>query len=123
MWNFSLTQQSYKLYAIAHYKNGKGYWNEFFLDMKVLQSVPKMLVNRVEKSQRVTHVLNTIIKLGNVFRNDSLGRLLLILTPEEYISDLKTILMFISRLPESIPELNLEDYEINRELFLELEHL
>ena len=123
MWNFSLTQQSYKLYAIAHYKNGKGYWNEFFLDMKVLQSVPKMLANRVEKSQRVTHVLNTIIKLGNVFRNDSLGRLLLILTPEEYISDLKTILMFISRLPENIPEINLEDYGINQGLLFELENL
>ena len=123
MWDFSLSQQSYKLYAIAHYKNGRGYWNEFFSDMKVLQSVPKMLSNRVEKKQRCSHVLNTIIRLGNVFQNEALGRLLFILTPPEYISDLKTILLFISRLPERIPELNIDDYEINQTLYDELEKL
>ena len=123
MWDFSLTQQSYKLYAISHYKNGKGYWNEFFTDMKVLQTVPKLLVNRIEKKQKCTHVLNTIIKLGNVFQNESLGRLLFIVTPEELHSDLKTILLFISRLPEKIPEIDLEDYEINQDLYDELERL
>jgi hypothetical protein len=123
MWDFSLSQQSYKLYAIAHYKNGRGYWNEFFSDMKILQSVPKMLSNRVEKKQRCSHVLNTIIRLGNVFQNEALGRLLLILTPPEYISDLKTILLFISRLPDSIPELSIDDYEINQTLYDELEKL
>ena len=123
MWNFSLTNQSYKLYAIAHYKNGRGYWNEFFSDMKVLQSVPKMLSVRVERKQRCSQVLNTIIKLGNVFQNEALGRLLFILTPPEYISDLKTILLFISRLPEKIPEIDLEDYEINQDLYDELERL
>lgn len=123
MWDFSLTQQSYKLYAIAHYKNGRGYWNEFFADMKVLQSVPKLLANRIEKRQRCTQVLNTIIKLGNVFKNESLGRLLFIITPEELHSDLKTILLFISRLPESIPEINIEDYGINYTLYDELENL
>jgi hypothetical protein len=123
MWDFSLTQQSYKLYAIAHYKNGRGYWNEFFSDMKVLQSVPKMLSNRVEKKQRCSQVLNTIIRLGNVFQNEALGRLLFILTPTEYISDLKTILLFISRLPDRIPELNIDDYEINQKLYDELERL
>jgi hypothetical protein len=123
MWDFSLTQQSYKLYAIAHYKNGKGYWNEFFADMKVLQSVPKLLANRIEKRQRCTQALNTIIKLGNVFKNESLGRLLFIITPEELHSDLKTILLFISRLPERIPEINIEDYGINYALYDELEKL
>lgn len=123
MWDFSLTQQSYKLYAIAHYKNGRGYWNEFFSDMKTLQSVPKILSNRVEKKQKCSHSLNTIIKLGNVFRNESLGRLLFIITPEEYISDLKTILLFISRLPDKIPEVNLNDYDINYDLYKELERL
>lgn len=123
MWDFSLTQQSYKLYAISHYKNGKGYWNEFFADMKVLQSVPKLLANRVEKRQKCTYSLNTIIKLGNVFRKDSLGRLLFIITPEELHSDLKTILLFISRLPEHIPEYNIDDYGINYELYDELENL
>lgn len=123
MWDFSLTQQSYKLYAIAHYKNGRGYWNEFFSDMKVLQSVPKMLHNRVEKEQKVTHVLNTILKLGNVFAHESLGRLLIILTPEEYLSDLKTILIFISRLPDSIPECDIHSIEINKSLYDELEKL
>lgn len=123
MWDFSLTQQSYKLYAIAHYKNGKGYWNEFFADMKVLQSVPKLLANRIEKRQKCTQALNTIIKLGNVFKNESLGRLLFILTPEELHSDLKTILLFISRLPERIPEINIEDYGINYALYDELEKL
>ena len=112
-----------KLYAIAHYKNGRGYWNEFFSDMKVLQSVPKMLSNRVEKKQRCSQVLNTIIRLGNVFQNEALGRLLFILTPTEYISDLKTILLFISRLPDRIPELNIDDYEINQKLYDELERL
>lgn len=123
MWDFPLTQQSYKLYAIANYKHGRAYWNEFFLDMKVLQSIPKLLASRVERRQRCTQSLNTIIKLGNVFENDALGRLLFVITPEEYISDLKTILLFISRLPESIPEINLEDYGINYELYEELDSL
>lgn len=123
MWDFSLTQQSYKLYAISHYKNGRGYWNEFFLDMKVLQSVPKLLACRIERHQSCSQALNTIIKLGNVFRNESLARLLFVITPPEYISDLKTILLFISRLPERIPEIPLEDYEINKELYAELDNL
>ena len=123
MWDFSLTQQSYKLYAISHYKNGKGYWNEFFADIKVLQSVPKLLINRVEKRQRCTQALNTIIKLGNVFQKEALGRLLFILTPEELHSDLKTILLFISRLPEAIPEYDISEYGINPSLYDELEKL
>lgn len=123
MWNFSLTANSYKLYAIAHYKNGKSYWNEFFMDLKMLHSVPKLLAHRVEKQQKVTGVLNTIIRLGNSFGKDSLGRLLLVLTPLEYLSDLKTILLYISRMPETIPELDVSEIAINIELYKELENL
>lgn len=123
MWDFPLTQQSYKLYAIAHYKHGRAYWNEFFLDLKVLQSIPKLLANRKEKRQKVTHVLNTIIRLGNVFEKDALCRLLFAITPEEYVSDLKTILLFISRLPEDTPELRITEYGLNEELYEELNNL
>lgn len=123
MWNFSLSQQTYKLYAIANYKNGKGYWNEFFSDIKTLQNIPKILSNRVEKNQPCTHALNAIIKLGNVFKNESLSRLLFIVTPQEYISDLKTILLFISRLPKNIPELNINEISINESLYNELKKL
>lgn len=122
MWNFPLNQVSYKLYAIAHYRNGNGTWNDFFLDMKLMQSVFR-LVSADNKQKHINTILNYIIRLGNVFQSDSLGRLLLILSPVEHRMDIKTFLVFLSRLPDSIPEFNIDEIPINHELAKKLQSL
>lgn len=123
MWNFPLNQISYKLYAIAHYKNGKSTWNEFFLDMKLLQSIYRLVQAHQEKHIYLNNIINAIIRLGNVFNKESLGRLLLVQSPEELRSDIKTILYFIHRLPENIPEYDLDSIEYNQKLIDELNKL
>lgn len=122
MWNFPLNPISYKIYAIAHYNNGRGTWNEFFSDLKSIQSVYKLVqLNQTGKATLV-NVLNAIVKLSNVFPDDmALGRLILINASESITSDIKTILYFLGKLPSKIPEKNLEDFPLNENLLDELE--
>lgn len=122
MWNFPLNPISYKIYAIAHYNNGRGTWNEFFSDLKSIQSVHKLVqLNQTGKATLV-NVLNAIVKLSNVFPDDmALGRLILINASESITSDIKTILYFLGKLPSKIPEKNLEDFPLNENLLDELE--
>lgn len=122
MWNFPLNPISYKIYAIAHYNNGRGTWNEFFSDLKSIQSVHKLVqLNQTGKATLV-NVLNAIVKLSNVFPDDmALGRLILINASESITSDIKTILYFLGKLPPKIPEKNLEDFPLNENLLDELE--
>lgn len=123
MWNFPLNPTSCKIYAIANYRDGKGTWNEFFLDMKLLSSVYRLLHAHKEKRTYLNQVLNAIIRLGNVFQHESLGRLLLAMAPIELRSDVKTILYFLSRLPDNIPEFDLQMVPFDENLIDELKNI
>ena len=123
MWNFPLNPTSYKLYAIANYSNGKGTWNEFFIDMKLLQSVYRLIAANKEKPSYINTVVNTVIRLGNVFHKESLGRLLLAGSPDDLRSEIKTILFYISRLPNDIPEFDLRLIPFNKELAEQIRNL
>ena len=123
MWNFPLNPTSYKLYAISHYSNGKGTWNEFFIDMKLLSSVYRLIAANKEKPSSINTVVNTVIRLGNVFHKESLGRLMLAGSPDELRPEVKTILFYISRLPESIPEFDLRMIPMNKELAKQMQNL
>lgn len=123
MWNFPLNPTSYKLYAIANYRNGKGTWNEFFVDMKLLQSVYRLVAANKEKPNYINTVVNTVIRLGNVFHKESLGRLLLAGSPDDLRPEIKTILFFLSRLPKNIPEFDLRMIPINENLAEQLRNL
>lgn len=123
MWNFPLNPTSYKLYAISHYRDGKGTWNEFFLDIKLLSSVYRLIRAHHEKRTYLNQILNVVIRLGNVFQHESLGRLLLAMAPLELRSDIKTILFFLSRLPDSIPEFDLQLVPIDDTLIEELKRI
>lgn len=122
MWNFPLNPISYKIYAIAHYNNGRGTWNEFFSDLKSIQSVHKLVQLNQTGKTTLANVLNAIVRLSNVFPDGmALGRLILINANESITSDIKTILYFLGKLPPNIPERNLEDFPLNENLLDELE--
>lgn len=123
MWDFELNQTSYKLYAISNYCNGKSTWNEFFNDMKLFNTVYRLMSIKESKNSSINPILNNIIKLSNVFKKESFGRLLLILSPIELRSNIKTILIYLHRLPKSIPEFNIDEIPINKELEKELSNL
>lgn len=123
MWNFPLNPTSYKLYAISNYRDGKSTWNEFFLDMKLMTSVYRLIAAHKEKRTYLNQILNAIIRLGNVFHKESLGRLLLVSSPDEIRSDVKTILFFLSRLPNSIPEYDLNMVQFDADLIEELQKI
>lgn len=123
MWDFELNQTSYKLYAISNYRNGKSTWNEFFNDIKLFNTIYRLMSIKESKHTSINPILNNIIKLSNVFRKESFGRLLLILAPVELRSNIKTILIYLHRLPESIPEFNIDEITVNKELEMELEKL
>lgn len=123
MWNFELNQTACKLYAISNYKNGKSTWNEFFNDMKIFNTVYRLLSAKDVKNVSINPILNDIIKLGNIFEKQAFGRLLLIQSPEELRSNVKTILFFLHRLPMNLPEFSLDDIPLNEELLKELNSL
>lgn len=121
-WNFPITQSNYRLYALSNYNNGKGTWNSFFSDIKLLHFTIKCLSSRINGSQKISSkiIVNTIIKLGNVFKGQSLSRLLFSTSSKEVHSELKTFLTYTHRLPEKIPETNLEEIVLSEELLQEL---
>lgn len=123
MWDFPLNQISIKLYAIAHYSNGNGTWNEFFSSIKNCNIIYRLISTSYEKEISINSIINSIIKLGNMFQGKALGRILLVQSPKNLRSDIKTYLHFLSRLPNEIPEYDLSDVPLNDTLLKKLMRL
>ena len=91
--------------------------------MKLLQSVYRLVAANKEKPNYINTVVNTVIRLGNVFHKESLGRLLLAGSPDDLRPEIKTILFFLSRLPKNIPEFDLRMIPMNENLAEQLRNL
>lgn len=122
LWNQPLKKETYQIYGARFYNNIYGHWNEYFSDLKVFTRISKLLVSKYKSNTQISNrtILNNYISLANVFTESSLARLAFFLSNPLCYSDIKTILFFIHRLPNSIPEIDLSSIPFNTELLSEL---
>lgn len=121
MWEQPLDKDSYKIFAIRHYRSGVATWNEFFADLKQFSYIIRCIsfkkdeVGTVEQNKSI---LNSIMHLNNTFSGDSLARLFFFISREnpDILGQIKTYLHFIHRLPDEIPELDLSTIDISESL-------
>lgn len=108
------------LYAAWKYNNSTGTWTDYFSDMKLLNKLLKN-ISEIEKSN-LRSILNGFIYFSNIFRDESLSRILFFLAEnEKEACIIKTILYFLYRLPDDIPEKNINEISIDSELLEKLE--
>lgn len=128
IWSAPLTNNTYKFYAMRYYNVSRASWDDFFTDLKQLTYVSKGFMSRKETSTSkqfgsIRLILNNIIYLGNLFPGDSLARLLFFYCNPAGHSELKTVLKFLYRLPDDIPEVKLGDIPYCTETEKELREL
>lgn len=109
------------LYAVALYQRKNAFWSEFFADMYRFSTISRMLILRkTKKTNNIRKILNQLIYLGNIFPDESLARLLFFNTDDEVRSELKTILKYLYRLPEFIPECDLQKIKYSEDIIEEI---
>lgn len=104
-----LNEDNFLLYAMHHYDNPQCHnVQEFEEDLKKFLYLKKLISrykNNGELRERL--ILNHIIVLYNIF-GDSATKMLFYKIDQEYWNILVTFLVYLDRMPESIPE-----YSIN----------
>ena len=122
-----ITEQNFILYAMKFYDNAQCLSEQdFYNDLKIIKYI-KRLLNRYKKTGELKTrlMLNHIIMLGNVFPVEVLTRILFLKIPEEYWIELKTFLIFLKYMPDSIDSINgriviSSDISLNLEIAEEL---
>ena len=125
-----ITEQNFILYAMKFYDNAQCLSEQdFYNDLKIIKYI-KRLLNRYKKTGELKTrlMLNHIIMLGNVFPVEVLTRILFLKIPEEYWSELKTFLIFLKYMPDSIDSINgrnviSSDISLNLEIAEELRNI
>lgn len=121
LFSQKLTPNTYMLYAVASYQRKNAFWSEFFADMYKFSTISRMLVLRKsKKTNNIRKIINQMVYLGNIFSGDSLARLLFFNSDESVYSELKTVLKYLYRLPDAIPECNLKAINYAENIFDEI---
>lgn len=110
-----LNEDNFLLYATKHYNNhGSLSQDEFESDLKIFIYINKQ-IGKKDGNYHLT--LNHIITLFNIFDKAALY-LLLYKVEEQYWNKLFTYLVFINRMPDKIPEYEIEaiNYPLDNEL-------
>ena len=106
--NDPLNESNFLIYAMHHYDNTQCYsLNEFEDDLKKFLYLKKLLSrykNNGELKERL--ILNHIIVLYNLF-GDATTKMLFYKIDEDCWDILITFLVYLDRMPESLPEYNL----------------
>ena len=122
-----LNKDNFVLYAMKFYENPQCLSEQdFYDDLKTIKYI-KRLLNRYHMGGELKErlILNHLITLGNVFPVEVLTRILFLKIPEEYWSELKTFLIFLKYMPDSIDSINgrnviSSDISLNLEIAEEL---
>lgn len=115
-----LNEDNFLLFAIKHYDNPQSVTIEdFYEDLKRFKYL-KRLLNRYLKggTLRIHLILNHIILLYNCF-GEATNALLFYKLEREYWSILKTILLFLNRLPKDF----LHDLPVDEDVETELKNV
>ena len=109
MMNFqNLTNDNIELYCVQNYDNPQCLsYEDYQNDMRRFKYI-KRLLNQYRNSNilKIRLLLNHIIMIYNLFNNDAATRILFFKTTPEDWDILKTLLVFLNRLPNSIVGIN-----------------
>jgi hypothetical protein len=115
-----LSPNNFVLYAMKMYSNPvcSGI-EEFKEDISRVKYIKRLLLKFKKYNElRERLILNHLIILQNVFGAEACSRILFYKLPRELHSYLKTFLLYLNYLPESIPEVDLSkiniDHRINK---------
>ena len=103
-----LNEDNFVLYAMKHYENNQCLSEkDFNNDLKIFKYLRRLL-NRYENNGDIKErlILNHLIMLTNVFSVQATTRMLFFKIPEKYWSVLKTFLIFLKYMPETVEPVN-----------------
>ena len=106
-----LTDANFLMFAMKEYTNQQcTNIEEFHDDLKKIKYI-KRLINRFLESGKLKEILilNHLIVFYNVFDNKAATRLLFFKIEEKYWSVLKTFLIYLSMMPETVKGIRGED--------------
>ena len=104
----NLTNDNIELYCVQNYDNPQCLsYEDYQNDMRRFKYI-KRLLNQYRNSNilKIRLLLNHIIMIYNLFNNDAATRILFFKTTPEDWDILKTLLVFLNRLPNSIVGIN-----------------
>ena len=106
-----LTDANFLMFAMKEYSNQQcTNIDEFYDDLKKIKYI-KRLINRFLENGKLKEILilNHLIVFYNVFDNKAATRLLFFKIEEKYWSVLKTFLIYLSMMPETVKGIRGED--------------
>ena len=106
-----LTDANFLMFAMKEYTNQQcTNIDEFYDDLKKIKYI-RRLINRFLESGKLKEILilNHLIVFYNVFDNKAATRLLFFKIEEKYWSVLKTFLIYLSMMPETVKGIRGED--------------
>ena len=104
----NLTSDNIDLYCVKHYDNPQCLsFDDYNNDMRRFKYI-KRLLNQYRNNNilKIRLLLNHIIMVYNLFDQEAATRILFFKTPPEDWDILKTLLVFLNRLPRSIEGIN-----------------
>lgn len=108
-----IDNSSFVQYAIRSYDNPQCRTLEQFEDdVKRFSFIKKLLKSDKTETEYVMMTLNTIVSLYNVFEYENCTKMLFFKVRKEHWFRLKTYLVFLGHMPESIPEFGVHDSDI-----------
>ena len=118
-----LTDANFLMFAMKEYTNQQcTNIEEFYDDLKKIKYI-KRLINRFLESGKLKEILilNHLIVFYNVFDNKAATRLLFFKIEEKYWSVLKTFLIYLSMMPETVKgirgkDIISSDIQLNQEV-------
>ena len=118
-----LTDANFLMFAMKEYSNQQcTNIEEFYDDLKKIKYI-KRLINRFLESGKLKEILilNHLIVFYNVFDNKAATRLLFFKIEEKYWSVLKTFLIYLSMMPETVKgirgkDIISSDIQLNQEV-------
>ena len=103
-----LNEDNFILYAMKNYENNQCLSEkDFNNDLKIFKYLRRLL-NRYDNNGDIKErlILNHLIMLTNVFSVQATTRMLFFKIPEKYWSVLKTFLIFLKYMPETVEPVN-----------------
>ena len=113
-----LNNNNFILYVSKYYDNPQcDSMDEFNEDLNRIKYIKRLLRKYIKTGiLRERLILNHLIILQNVFGPTVTSRILFFKVDEELYSELKTFLVYLKYLPESIPEANLEEIPLDNKI-------
>jgi len=113
-----LNNNNFILYVSKYYENPQcNSMDEFNEDLNRIKYIKRLLRKYIKTGiLRERLILNHLIILQNVFGPKVTSRILFFKVDEELYSELKTFLVYLKYLPDSIPEVDLEKIPLDNKI-------